>query len=255
MDDTPLEKKIKELMDQRTIDPSPVAWDRLDAMLSIADNQKPKKLLVYLAIAASIAVFFTMSVWLSYKQSPATERSKMFVEHHPQASKIDTQHFINPSLVISPDYKNSDVKSETNSNVQVTKHFKNNSKKDISIGKYIEKSEETIPESSVANENINIEKSLAKTENIMVVTAMTENNNIRRVNIDSDQLLKNVESSSKISRQSVTVNKYGIDAKKLLWEAENVPEKKLISKIFKSIQENSGTVIAAVSERNQIKAK
>ncbi len=43
MEPNNLEKDFREKLNQRTIEPSDKAWDRLDAMLSVAEEKKPKK--------------------------------------------------------------------------------------------------------------------------------------------------------------------------------------------------------------------
>lgn len=52
-----IEKQIKEKLDSRTIEPSAQAWDRLDAMLTVAENEKSKKNYNWLYVAASFLGF------------------------------------------------------------------------------------------------------------------------------------------------------------------------------------------------------
>ena len=51
------EKQIREQLNSREIQPSDMAWDRLDAMLSVAEEKKTKRSFGWLYIAASILVF------------------------------------------------------------------------------------------------------------------------------------------------------------------------------------------------------
>lgn len=66
-----LEQEFKSKLQDRTIQPSNAAWDRLDAMLSVAENEskpdtnekkKPQRLLLY--IAASFVAFLLVGVLL-----------------------------------------------------------------------------------------------------------------------------------------------------------------------------------------------
>ncbi len=59
-----LEKDFRNKLNQREIQPSEKAWDRLDAMLSVAEKKKPKRTWMY------IAKFFGISIgWDDFFQS------------------------------------------------------------------------------------------------------------------------------------------------------------------------------------------
>lgn len=55
MEPNKLEQDFKKKLDQRTIQPSEMAWDRLDAMLSVTEKKKPNRTWMYMA--ASFLVF------------------------------------------------------------------------------------------------------------------------------------------------------------------------------------------------------
>jgi Rps23 Pro-64 3,4-dihydroxylase Tpa1-like proline 4-hydroxylase len=55
-----IENEFKSQMDQREIQPSPVAWDRLDAMLTAAESKKQKPKFNWMYIAASLIGFFML---------------------------------------------------------------------------------------------------------------------------------------------------------------------------------------------------
>ena len=52
------DNQIREKLNAREIEPSAKSWDRLDAMLSVQEEKKPKKGFLWLYIAASFFVFF-----------------------------------------------------------------------------------------------------------------------------------------------------------------------------------------------------
>lgn len=60
MEPNNIENQIREKLNSREIQPSTQAWDRLDAMISVAETKKPKRSFNWLAVAASIVVFFTV---------------------------------------------------------------------------------------------------------------------------------------------------------------------------------------------------
>ena len=68
MEPNNIENQIREKLNAREIQPSPQAWDRLDAMLTIAEEKKTKRSFGFLSrsfgIAASILVFVTLGLLL-----------------------------------------------------------------------------------------------------------------------------------------------------------------------------------------------
>lgn len=59
-----MEKELQEKMQNREINPSPQAWDRLDAMLTVAEEQKRKPKYNWLLIAASLLGFLFLGAML-----------------------------------------------------------------------------------------------------------------------------------------------------------------------------------------------
>jgi len=57
MEPNKIEEQFKELLNSRELQPSDKAWDRLDAMLSVAEEKKTKRSFGWLYIAASIIGF------------------------------------------------------------------------------------------------------------------------------------------------------------------------------------------------------
>lgn len=62
MEPNKTEQQFRDKLAQRTIEPNPMAWDRLDAMLSVAEkNKKPRRTWLYMA--ASFLVFATLGAF------------------------------------------------------------------------------------------------------------------------------------------------------------------------------------------------
>jgi hypothetical protein len=70
MEPNRLDNEFKAKLDQRTIQPSSMAWDRLDAMLSVGEEKKKKPKRTWLYIAASF-LGFLLAVTLFFKQQEA----------------------------------------------------------------------------------------------------------------------------------------------------------------------------------------
>lgn len=59
-----LETQINEKLNAREIQPSAQAWDRLDAMLTVSEEKKPKKGYGWFFVAASTILFFGLGFFL-----------------------------------------------------------------------------------------------------------------------------------------------------------------------------------------------
>lgn len=72
MEPNKIEKDFKEKLEQRTIQPSEMAWDRLDAMLSVAENKKPKNNRSWMYMAAAFLVFLLVGALLLNQEKETT---------------------------------------------------------------------------------------------------------------------------------------------------------------------------------------
>ena len=63
MEPNKLETQFKEKLNSREIEPSEMAWDRLDAMLSVTEEKKTRRSFGWLYIAASILVLGTAGMF------------------------------------------------------------------------------------------------------------------------------------------------------------------------------------------------
>jgi len=63
MEPNKIEKQFRDQLNAREIQPSAQAWDRLDAMLSVAEEKKTKRPFGFLFIAASILVLVTLGIF------------------------------------------------------------------------------------------------------------------------------------------------------------------------------------------------
>lgn len=59
-----IDNQIREKLNSREIQPSAQAWDRLDAMLTVSEEKKPKKGYGWFFVAASTILFFGLGFFL-----------------------------------------------------------------------------------------------------------------------------------------------------------------------------------------------
>lgn len=73
MEPNKMEEEFRNKLNAREIQPSDAAWDRLDAMLSVAENKKPKRNNTFLFIAASLVLFFAVGLFLLQEEKSNPE--------------------------------------------------------------------------------------------------------------------------------------------------------------------------------------
>ncbi|KGO79501.1 hypothetical protein Q763_13190 [Flavobacterium beibuense F44-8] len=67
------EKEIKKKLNNRTIQPTDAAWDRLDAMLSVTEKKKVKPVRIWMYAAAGfVGILLTASLFFKVAQNPET---------------------------------------------------------------------------------------------------------------------------------------------------------------------------------------
>ena len=67
------EKEIKKKLNNRTIQPTDAAWDRLDAMLSVTEKKKVKPTRIWMYAAAGfVGILLTASLFFKVAQNPET---------------------------------------------------------------------------------------------------------------------------------------------------------------------------------------
>ena len=84
-----IDKIFKRQLDQRSIEPNVASWDRLDAMLEVADSQKPAKKRYWLAIAASIIGLLGIGIAVMISLPTSTENQ--LVSETKTETKVQNQ--------------------------------------------------------------------------------------------------------------------------------------------------------------------
>jgi negative regulator of sigma E activity len=90
MEPNNIENQIREKLNSREIQPSSQAWDRLDAMLTVAEEKKTKRSFfsyTYIGIAASVLVLVTLGLFLFNQKESEIKLNNTVVE---TKIKVDT---------------------------------------------------------------------------------------------------------------------------------------------------------------------
>lgn len=195
MEPNKMEEEFRNKLNEREIQPSEAAWDRLDAMLSVAENKKPKRNNTFLFIAAGLALFFAVGLFLlqqentnpeirltnptvisSDEKPPVLEQPEIQPETtgvvDQQISKEKQSQAITENQVISV------AKKKVKSDVKTTTDFQQQTVKEA-IAEVIPKKE---PE---------MQKTTTDTEKLLAITDAPKEKQKVKVNVNS--LLSSVE--------------------------------------------------------------
>jgi hypothetical protein len=247
MEQNKLETQIKEKLNSREIQPTEMAWDRLDAMLSVAEEKKTKRFPFltskFIGIAASVLVF--LSVGLYYINLENTD------------SEVEESVVVKESVKTNTSEENSNTLKEINSvplqsdeQVAVTSINQQSTIKSQQSSQSFNQNNQKTVVNPIINKNKEIEyllngdvaqKDLPKIETKKQIVVSKPN----YVNVDD--LLASVENESKNTKKpSVKVN-----ASSLLSQVNGELEQTFRQKAINRISRNYQEVKVALANRNQ----
>jgi len=129
-------KNIQEKFNFRTIEPSETAWNKLDAMLTLAEEKKQPKIFFWLSIAATF-ILFTVVGYVFFQQN---EKTKLM----PSTEEIVTSK------------KNSETKTHKQSTEESSVSYENELANNATISTTLETKKSTIIHTA-QNENSKLE--------------------------------------------------------------------------------------------------
>lgn len=241
MEPNNFEKDFREKLNQRTIEPSNKTWDRLDAMLSIAEEKQPKKNYKWLYIAASIVGFLLVGTFFfnQKKDSVETQKNNVVIE---EITKKDSA--VKPNINRIESGKIEIAVSEK-ATIKTSNKKEANSNPDVSVQKsyqqLIKNEKNQIAESSVIIKN-NQEKQSINNQTSVVETSKNEN---------VDQLLNTAEKTVVAEHSAKPKLKIKINASDLLNQVDGELETSFREKVITKVNKNYQTVKVALANRNQ----
>ena len=234
-----MEKEFSEKLNQRELQPTPAAWDRLDAMLAAAEAH-PQALPVkrnykWLFIAASFLGFLVVgSLFFSNHESTS-------IEADPQNSVVER-----PAVLAPPNAKNAVVEQQTAESAEVSVSRSGESSQSAAAPK-IGKSKTAL--STVQHYADNTVYSQNHSDPI--INQKTNQPDVPQMQLASDasidELLSNARAKREASGSNVKVN-----ARKLLLEVDSQAEEKLTARqrALRALNRNYQQVKVAVENRN-----
>ncbi|MCV2486386.1 hypothetical protein OD917_15735 [Flavobacterium sp. SH_e] len=237
MEPNNFEKDFREKLNQREIEPSNKAWDRLDAMLSVAEEKKTEKKSKrkWLYIAASFIGFLLVGTLFFNQNKNAVKTPEAVVVE--KETKTKKESVTEPVLNTIDSAKTENAIAEKTSEEKVNKNEKIRNQ----ILNRISKNESNqIAESSIIIKN-NQEKQSVNNQ-----TVITENPKKENV----DQLLQTGENKV-LAESGVKKAKVKINANDLLNQVDGELELSFREKVITKVNKNFQEVKVALSNRNQ----
>ena len=207
-------KNIKNKLNAREIQPSANSWDRLDAMLSLQENQKNKRSFSWLYIAASFLVFMGLGFWF-YPEN------KIIVPVESNVV-IEVNKDINTNLLVIDSLKTEEALVET----KVQTYFQETTNQSKVV-----KKQSRIQENKNIAVNSNLNNSIVVLENI----------------ITHNEVEKEVEVKQVLEKKTF---KFKIDANSLLSAAEKEMDKEYKETNLDKLSRNFKEVKSALANRN-----
>ena len=233
MEPNNIENQIREKLNSREIQPSAQAWDRLDAMLTVAEEKKTKRSFFsykFIGIAASVLVFVTLGLFYFNQKNITIENQNTVVETENGSKKTPNSKFQIPNI------ENKQNNEVAVSNEKMTTH---NPKLET------RNSQPTSNEVSIITQNQ--EEAIVNQE---IVSPKQEVKTIKKTSmVDVDELLASVEKDRK-KETKVSKSNINIDAKSLLSEVDTELDMSFRQRVLNTVNKNYKSVKEAVANRN-----
>lgn len=238
-----LETQIKEKLNSREIQPSEMSWDRLDAMLSVAEEKKTKRSFGWLYIAASILVFLSVGLFFINQKEEVSGTDNQIVTKEVENNKEQ-----NDSVITKQNFTN-EITIQQEEQVAVTI----NNKPQI-INKKSSESFNQNNQKTGVNPIINKEKEIEYQATEVIaqkdmprIISQEKIEMPKKVAVNVDDLLASVEKTSKKEANA----KVKVNANSLLSQVDGELEQTFRQKVINRIGKNYQEVKVALANRNQ----
>lgn len=221
-----IENQFKQKLNERTIEPTDKAWDRLDAMLSVSEKKKSKRTWIW--AVAGLAVLMTIGSWFFRIDNNEEIPNEQVVVESTENINYETQ-----------------VRQSPISNYDINTKIETAPQK-IKIDSFI-KNEKLV----IAEEKTDI---LEKYFEVPEIEEITNDNTTVNTYVSAQDLLDDVEESKpkKVLAERNNPSKISIDHKSLLYQAEQeVEENYRKNAVDRLLYKGFNNAKVALSNRNQ----
>lgn len=223
MEPNKIESQIREKLNQREIQPSANAWDRLDAMLSV-EEQKPKRNFKWISIAAIFVGFTLIGIFMMNKEN-------------------STENVI-PSNPIVLENETEAIQTETTSKIE--NNFSEVKDEEAVVHQSIKKIEKPSTEINPKKDFL-LDNQLKKDE--VIVENQSKESTGKYINAES--LLAEIETGEKVIIPGISTKpSVKIDANALLSTAEKEVDETFRDKVIQSINKKFNSIKSTLANRN-----
>ena len=237
MEPNNIENQIKEKLNSREIAPSEMAWDRLDAMLSVTEEKKTKRSFGWLYIAASILVLVSAGMFF-FNQKEIVVKSEDNVVNQNTNLKNENNSVISKQIL-----KNEIIikkEAQVAHNPQPTTHNPQQSSKSFnSINQKTKVNPISNPLKEVDNKEVIAQKETPKTE--LQKTDVITNTNNQNPN----------DAIASVQNSKPNDVKIKVSANSLLSQVDGELNQTFRDKVITKISKNYQGVKVALATRNQ----
>lgn len=239
MEPNKIDKKFKKSLQDREINPTPAAWDRLDAMLTVAEEKKAKSTFTWLYIAATIIGFVAIAVVFFSKTQPLEDvrRNEIVYENQTPVQGKDSLQDEKENEILATKRKATIAESTQNKPTQpINKNQTNLNNNPIERKPNNQTQLERQPSNeAIANNQFIINQKTEQPGQLSNPIANKPSNGIATL-----------ESNPKLGKTPIKVN-----ASNLLSEVDGELELSFREKVINKINKNYKTVKVALDTRNQ----
>jgi len=227
-----IDNQFREKLNSREIKPSENAWDRLDAMLAVADSsnngqakQKTKRNFGWMYVAASLLGFIMIAT--------------VFLSQTEELVDVEKAPIVNETVAVPSEeeiVKEEPITPKTEQTIAKAEHKSNKDQRAI-----------------INQETISQEQNVASHQNEIVeknAQLLTEAPQLKSNYADVDELLAAVKKNKrdKLFQDKATVK---VNSNDLLSQVDGELELSFRQKVIKSVSKNYQEVKVALSTRNQ----
>ena len=245
MEPNKIEEQFKQMLNSRELQPSNKAWDRLDAMLTVAEEKKTKRSFGWLYIAASILVLATAGMFLFNQGNEEVDNQRTIVNSETKSDTVINIGGTNQIPIVE-----SNTSNEALASSEQIQHL--NNKTQIGTKKSIINQKTNIHSNQIHSEKV-IEYN-NKTEIVQKDTPIIIESNKSLINKESilktdTNLLVDLDNVAKQSANKKKTIK--VDARNLLSQVDGEVEYTFREKVFTKINKNYQEIKVAIVNRNK----
>ena len=250
MEPTKFENQIKKQLNFREIKPTEMAWDRLDTMLTVAEENKSKKGFNWMLIAACfIGVLLLGTVVYQLNSDNIVIENNVVTKEKSDDKEVETKNEINPNFI--PTQQDVQV-AITESNIENVKSKQNSIINQNVINQNVI-NQKSINQKEVENPNLNLDKEIQFQNqevigqlNVPTVNTKTKTSISKPSYETADELLASVDKA----RKSVKQTSVKVSASSLLSQVDGELNQDFRETRFQKFKRNFETVKVAVANRN-----